>query len=233
MNARILHTNGSLNGGSTLCSMRSSKIIEQPVEHSSNYSPDTLMIEQTDLPILPRVSINFSAASLIELRRRRDLKARSKVIKKNGRQLSYSHRIDILHLNKVHNISVNQISLMVKNHFLTVKKIVDEFEQDPDSLSQALTEPLATCLTDEMQRLLKRQDEVQEYRDKMLSTEKSDQKQFSRIPAERAALLRSKLKRRQPCGLLLVDSDGEWCQRRGEDGFTSTAPVKMKLKKME
>ena len=108
--------------------------------NEDSYPSDTLLVEDTDLPILPRVNIIFSKSAIKfakTLLTNQQIKQKSRGIKKNGRQLSYNHRINILHLNKVHRMSVNQISLMIKNHFLTVKKIVDEFDRDPDSLIQA------------------------------------------------------------------------------------------------
>ena len=47
-----------------------------------------------------------------------------------ARILSHKRRIDIIFMNAVHNIPVNQISLMVKHHYSTVSNIIQTYVEE-------------------------------------------------------------------------------------------------------
>lgn len=47
-----------------------------------------------------------------------------------SRILPHKRRIDIIFMNVVHNISINQISLLVKHHYSTVSNIIQTYKEE-------------------------------------------------------------------------------------------------------
>lgn len=106
---------------------------------------DTLMVtDNTDQEkMLKKVSINFSKEKLAahhedeQARHQRQLMIESlKRDSQNQNQrmsgryqvLTHQQRLDILCLNKVHGVSIHQISMKTQHHYATIRKIVDTYE---------------------------------------------------------------------------------------------------------